>query len=156
MPTPRKSEAMHQLTGTVSQAIPETQSHVQQARPRIPKDLTPEAVEVFKRLCALLKKRRVLTAGDIELLRLYAILHVRHQKAMAKIQVEGEVCVYTRLNNHGEEVQCEKHNLWLKVAETAEKNLVALQDRLGLTPHNRDKVKPAAPPVQKKVEGLFL
>lgn len=150
MPTPRKADSEHWLTGTKSQAKILPDSQVVASRPRLPKDLNPAAVAVFKRLCALLKKRRVLTAGDSELLRLYAVNYDRHVRALAKIQEQGEICVYNRLNNHGEQVECEKQNLWLKPAETAEKNMVAILDRLGLTPHNRDKVKPAAPEPQRK------
>ncbi len=132
---------MHKLTGTRSQAGPEPEA-LPPGRPRYPKGLAPEARRVFKRLSDLLVARRHLTEGDVELLRLYALLYVRHAKALAKIEEEGEICVYTRLDSNGQAHDQEKENLWLKVATNAEKNMVAILDRLGLTPHNRAKVKP--------------
>jgi P27 family predicted phage terminase small subunit len=154
MPTPRKTDAMHQLTGTKSQALPEPEFQVPASRPRMPKDLPENAAGVFKRLCAVLRKRRALTSGDAEMLRLYALLYVRHAKALTKLEEEGEITEYTRLDSSGNAHTIEKPNLWLKVAETAEKNMVAILDRLGLTPHNRGKVKPTPPakPVNKPVD----
>jgi P27 family predicted phage terminase small subunit len=155
VPTPRKSEAMHDLTGTKSQAKPEPEYSLPPGRPRYPKKLSLEARRVFKRLCALLEKRRALTEGDGELLRLYSLLYDRHARALAKIEEQGAICTYTRLDSNGQPHEFEKHNLWLKVAETAEKNMVAILDRLGLTPHNRAKVKPTAKPESKKPENEF-
>jgi P27 family predicted phage terminase small subunit len=142
MPTPKKSDELHKLHGTKSQAAPEPEFKIPASRPRQPKDLTPAAADVFKRLCALLRKRRALTAGDVEVIRLYAILHDRHARALAKIQEEGEVCVYTRLDANGVAHEVEKENLWLRIATNAEKNLVSILDRLGLTPNARTRVKP--------------
>jgi phage terminase small subunit len=98
----------------------------------------------------LLESRRALTEGDGELLRLYAVIFDRHTRALAKINEQGEIKMYTRLDSNGQPHEVEKPNLWLKVAETAERNLVAILDRLGLTPHNRGKVKPTAQPKDEK------
>lgn len=144
---------MHRLTGTRSQAYAEQPDfEVPASRPRLPKDLTAAELAIFKRLCALLKSRRALTAGDSELIRLYAVTHERHAEAMVKIREQGQVCVYTRLDSSGVAHDVEKENLWLKIATNAEKNMVAILDRLGLTPHNRSKVKPAAPIPPKEEE----
>jgi phage terminase small subunit len=142
MPMPRKSEAMHRLTGTKSQAKAEPEFQVPASRPRAPKDLSPVVLGVFKHLCALLRKRRALTAGDAELIRLYAIKHERHTKARAKIEEEGEIRIYTRLDSNGQPHEVEKENLWLKVATGCEKDMVGILDRLGLSPMNRTKAKP--------------
>jgi P27 family predicted phage terminase small subunit len=140
MPTPRKPDELHKLTGTKSQATPEYA--VAPGRPKYPKGISAASRSVFKKLCGLLEKRHALTDGDEELLRLYCIMFDRHARTMAKLAEEGEVRVYTRLDNHGEAVQSERPNLHLKIAETTEKNMVAILDRLGLTPLNRAKVKP--------------
>lgn len=116
-----------------------------QGRPSVPKGLSKPARKVFKSLCKLLAARRVLTSGDAEILRLYATLFDRHARAVEKLAAEGEVVAYTRLNASGVEVQMEKQNLWLSIAKDSEKQMVGILDRLGLTPHNRDKVKAAAP-----------
>ena len=143
MPTPKKADDLHWLTGTKSQAKPDAEA-LPPGRPKYPKGISQEAKSAFKRLCAMLEKRRTLTDGDGELLRLYGVLYDRHIRALAKLQKEGEIRMYTRMDNHGEAHEVEKPNYWLKVAETAEKNLVAILDRLGLTPLNRGKVRPTA------------
>jgi P27 family predicted phage terminase small subunit len=150
MPTPKKSELLHQLSGTKSQAKPESEYTLSPGRPMFPKNISPEAKSVFKRLCALLESRRALTEGDGELLRLYAIIFSRHSRALAKVAEQGEIRTYTRLDSNGQPHEFEKQNLWLKICETSEKNLVGILDRLGLTPHNRAKVKPTAQPSPEK------
>lgn len=139
-------DELHKLKGTRPTRAAEPEFVVPPSRPRKPKDLTPEGLAVFTRLCSLLKKRRALTAADGELIRIYAVNHVRHAKAQAKIDEEGEVRIYTRLDSNGQAHDVEKENLWLKIAFAAEKNMVACLDRLGLSPLNRAKVKPTAKP----------
>jgi P27 family predicted phage terminase small subunit len=155
MPTPVKTDAMHKLTGTKSQAkATEPDYVVPPGRPRYPKNLSPEAKAVFKRLWSLLEKRRALTEADGELLRLYAILFDRHTRAMEKIAEQGEIRMYTRLDSNGVAHDVEKPNMWLKIAETCEKNMVACIDRLGFSPLNRAKVKPTAVPAEKQVDPM--
>jgi P27 family predicted phage terminase small subunit len=105
-------------------------------------------------LAGLLEKRRHLTEGDIELLRIYSLLYVRHAKALEKIEAQGEICVYVRLDSNGQPHDQEKPNLWLKVAETCEKNMVACLDRLGLTPANRAKIKPTGDDKNKPADPM--
>lgn len=160
MPTPKKTAPEHWLSGTKSQAEvpPNEELAFAAGRPKYPRGISGEARAAFKRLVRLLESRRVLTEADGELLRLYAITFDRHSRALEKLAEEGEVRIYTRLNNHGEEVEAEKPNLWLRVAETAEKNMVAILDRLGLTPLNRSKVKPTrdkAPQPEGGMEEIF-
>ena len=146
MPTPVKPSELHRLEGTKSQAKSDAGQEFEPGRPRYPKGIGGEARVAFKRVVRLLEQRRALTEADGELLRLYGITYDRHLRALAKIAEQGEVVEYTRLNNHGEEVKTEKPNLYLKIAETCEKNLVAILDRLGLTPLNRAKVRPTGKP----------
>ena len=140
MPTPRKPDDMHRLQGTKSQAG--TEHAVAPGRPKFPKNLPQDARLVFKRIVALLEKRRHISEGDVELIRLYSLLYVRHAKALEKLDAEGEVKVYVRLDSNGTAHDQEKPNLWLKIAQDAERNMVACLDRLGLTAMNRAKVKP--------------
>lgn len=140
MPTPRKTAAEHALQGTKSQAKDEGSALVP-GRPKFPKGLSRDARVVFKRIVGLLEKRRHITEGDIELIRIYSLVYLRHAKALAKLEAEGEVKIYVRLDSNGQPHDQEKLNLSLKIAETAEKTMVACLDRLGLTPHNRAKVK---------------
>lgn len=145
MSRPQKDSALHDLQGTTSRAGKDD-STAAPGRPKFPKGLPPAARAVFKRIVGLLEKRRHITEGDVELIRLYSLLYVRHAKALDKLEAEGEIRVYVRLDSNGQPHDQEKPNLWLKVVETSEKNMVAILDRLGLTPHNRAKVKPTGEP----------
>ena len=91
-----------------------------------------------------MEARQVITPGDAELLRIYAVAYTRHERALDKLAVEGEICVYVRLDSNGQAHDQEKPNLWLKVAQDAERTMVACLDWLGLTPLNRNKVRPTA------------
>lgn len=72
---------------------------------------------------------------------MFAIAFDRQQRALEKLAVEGEIRVYTRLDSNGQPHDQEKPNLWLKVAQDAEKTMLACMDRLGITPLNRSKVR---------------
>src|SRR5215472_8731452 len=111
MPTPRKTDEAHRLQGTKSQAEPDAPA-IAPGRPRFPKALSQDARTVFKRIVRLLEKRRHITEGDIELIRIYALLYVRHEKALAKLETEGEVKVYVRLDSNGQPHDQEKPKLW--------------------------------------------
>ncbi|HWY20027.1 MAG TPA: P27 family phage terminase small subunit [Candidatus Acidoferrum sp.] len=142
---PRKSLDQHKLQGTKPEYVEPT-AIVSGGRPRYPKNLTPEAKRVFKSISRLMESRRSLTEADGELIRLLALTHVRHSKAISKLEEEGEIKVYFRLDKHGEQVASERPNLWLDVAQACEKQMISIYDRLGLTPLNRAKVKPTEPP----------
>jgi len=141
MPAPRKAEVLHELHGTRIHDRAETTPGLNPGRPRYPKDATPEDKRIFKKLCKQLSARRALTEGDEFLLTLASSLWVRRGRAHAKLLEEGEVTFYTRLDPNGVAHKIEKPNLHLKVAENCEKQLVAILDRLGLTPLNATKVK---------------
>jgi len=153
MPTQVKPDELHWLQGTKPQAKAKAEYSVEPGRPKYPKGISAEARAVFKRLCTLLESRRALSEGDGELLRLYSILYDRHARALAKIAVEGEVRVYVRLDSNGNPHDQEKSNIWLKVAETAERNMVACLDRLGLSPLNRGKVAPTSRTTKTEAEA---
>jgi P27 family predicted phage terminase small subunit len=148
-PMPAKSAEQHQLEGTRSQARPKPESVVREGWPKRPRGLSKEAQKVFRQMCRLLAERRALTRGDGELLRLYATSWDRQRQADAAIQIEGIVVQYTRLDSNGQPHQVEKPNINLAIAERAEKSMVAILDRLGLTPYHREKVKPAAHEVKQ-------
>jgi P27 family predicted phage terminase small subunit len=149
---PRKSLAEHALTGTKPEYVTPDTVAVAPGRPRYPKGISAAARKEFKRLCNLLEQRRSLTPGDEELLRLFAVVFDRHQRALEKIAEEGEIKIYYRLDNQGKQVPSERPNLWLKVAQESERFMVSVLDRLGLTPMNRGKVKPCDVPKEAKPE----
>jgi P27 family predicted phage terminase small subunit len=156
VPRPEKDAALHRLQGTKSVAgKTDAEGSVEPGRPKFPKGLPPAARVVFKRIVGLLEKRRHITEGDVELIRLYSFLHVRHGKALAKLEAEGEIRTYVRLDSNGQPHDQEKPNLWLKVAQDAERGMVACLDRLGLTAMNRTKVKPTGKPDDAKPVDLM-
>jgi P27 family predicted phage terminase small subunit len=145
MPMPRKSLSEHDLTGTKPQyVLPDVA--VKTGRPIYPRNLSPEAKRFFKTICRQLERRGNLTEGDQELIRLAAILRDRHARAIEHINAEGEICSYTRLDKKGETFESVAPNVWLKIAQESEKQIVSILDRCGLTPLNRAKVAPAEPP----------
>lgn len=148
MPTPAKPLPLHKLQGTKSEATPSPE--IAPSRPRYPKGLTGDGRKIFKKLAGVLERRHALTEGEEELLRLYTTLFIRHAKALVKLEEEGEVVAYSRLNNRGEEVQTMKPNLWLAIAQDAEKGMTGILDRLGLSPLNRGKVKSLVQPKEVK------
>jgi len=143
MPRERRSIADHALTGTKPQYTSPS-AEIPAGRPKYPKGISGEAKSAFKRLVRLLEERPTrATSGDAEICRLYAFLYDRHQRALAKLAIEGEVIMVTRFNKNGDECQTQKPNDWLKIAETCEAKMLACLTALGLTPLARGKVQPA-------------
>jgi len=140
MPQPRKSLEDHKLQNTKPQYVEPT-SDVPAGRPKYPSGISPAAKSTFKRLVRLLESRRTCTAGDAEILRLYAIAFSRHVRALEHLEAEGEICAYTRLDSNGQPHQQFKENLWLKTATDAEKFMRACLADLGLNPLQRSKVR---------------
>jgi P27 family predicted phage terminase small subunit len=146
VPTPRKTLAEHALAGTKPHYEVEVRlSPIEGGRPRFPKGLSKEARHIFKTLCRLLQDRRQLTEADGETIRLYCLALERHQRATAALALEGEIKMYERLDSNGQVHQVEKANLWLKVAEQAEKFMLSTLTALGLTMTSRDRVKQVKP-----------
>jgi P27 family predicted phage terminase small subunit len=91
----------------------------------------------------LLQKRRVLTSGDVELLRLYCFLYERHCRNVALLREEGELCTYERLDSNGVMHPQVKVNLRLKICQDSERQMAGILNQLGLTPVSKDRAKPA-------------
>jgi P27 family predicted phage terminase small subunit len=150
MSRPRKSAADHELTGT-KQRLTLPDSDIPAGRPKVPKSLSVAAKKTFKRLAALLAQRRTLTAGDAELLALYAHTFDRHQRALEKLAVEGEIRIYEHVAK-GEIVSVEKENLWYPIARDAAKYMKSCLSDLGLNPVQRNKVKTIEKPKSEEEE----
>jgi P27 family predicted phage terminase small subunit len=144
MPRQRKDLAIHKLQNTTCVAAVE--SDVQVGRPKYPKNISAEAKATFKRLVKLLENRRACTAGDSEILRLYAVAFDRHSRALAHLADEGEIIIATRCDNNGNPHEVQKANGWLEVATTAEKFMRGCLSDLGLNPLQRSKVRPTKEP----------
>jgi P27 family predicted phage terminase small subunit len=142
MPTPRKTQAEHALHGTEAHDRTSDVSHVPAGRPKFPRDLDSSLRPIFKRLCKLLSDRRVLTAGDAELVRLYCFQFDRHSRNVALLRSEQEITTYTRLDNNGCAHQMVKPNYRLKVVTDAERMMAGILAQLGLTQTTKDRAKP--------------
>jgi len=149
MPMPAKSQELHALQGTKPQAkdLPEHGvSSIPAGKPPVPKSLSAAARDLYRKLCKQLADRRVLTRGDCELLRIYATAWDRQRQADQALQREGLVVSCTRLDSNGQPHEVQKQNINLAIAERAEKQMVGILDRLGLTPIHREKVRPTQRP----------
>ena len=141
-----KSEALHELQGTSAHrsSVP-TESHVAAALPRPPQFLSKDARKKFRQLVKQLAIRRAVTAGDADLITIYVSTWERWQAALKNIADEGLIVEYTRLDAGGNPVTVEKPNISLKIAEVAERSSLSYLARLGLTPRDRELVRPTAP-----------
>jgi P27 family predicted phage terminase small subunit len=137
---PRKSISQHKLENTRPQfVLPD--SDVPAGRPKLPKGLSGEAKKTFKRLAKMLAQRRTLTAGDQEILRLYATAFDRHARAVEHLADEGEIEICQRATKSGELYDVKEENPWLSIAQNSEKYMRGLLSDLGLNPIQRSRVK---------------
>jgi P27 family predicted phage terminase small subunit len=142
MGRPAKTPESHELAGTRDQSALPRESQIAASRPHCPKFLSPAARTRFRALARELEARRHLTRGDAELLALYASIWTRHRKSMADVESRGEVIISISLDKNGQQVEREKKNPWLVVAQEAERSMVAILDRLGFSPTFRDRIRP--------------
>ena len=143
MPQPRKAAALHELHSTTPHDRTADVSSVPAGRPKFPKDLDASLRPIFKRICRLLQGRRVLTEGDVELIRIYVFAYDRHTRNADSLRREGELCTYIRLDNNGIAHPQVKPNYRLKVVVDAEKEMASILNQLGLTPTAKDRAKQA-------------
>jgi P27 family predicted phage terminase small subunit len=154
MPANRKDQAVHNLHGTLPNGrAADVLANVPSGRPKIPRDIGPGLRKTFKHLCSLLQERRTLTRADAELIRLYCIIYERHERNVALLRDENELCEYTRLDSHGQPHQQVKVNLRLKVVSDAEKQMASLLNQLGLTPTAAGRAKPTSTGHEEIVKG---
>jgi P27 family predicted phage terminase small subunit len=149
MGKPRKPQALHDVEGTKPQFVYGSTDDTTPGRPKVPKGLSRGAKKSFKALSRQLESRRHLTAGDGELLRLAAVLIDRHQRAIEHLQSEGEIVRTLRVVG-GVEIPVEAESLWLKIAQSSEKQLTAILDRLGLSPRERGRIRPTTAPADEE------
>jgi len=130
----RISEAEHKIKGTRPTRAEDNGADIPAGRPKFPRTLTPDAKAVFKLLVRQLEARRACTAGDMQILHVFAEVHVRWVSARNKIAELGEVVVDTRLDSNGGAHEVVRKNPWLAVAETRQSKMHAILRDLGLTP----------------------
>jgi P27 family predicted phage terminase small subunit len=151
MPMPRKSEALHNLQGTTPEYGRETISHIPMSKPSMPEHIKADKASArdWREMVKVLKERGTLTRADGPLIELYCDHRQRRRVALEHLRTEGLVSDYARLDKNGEECITEKRNLWLPIAETCERNIVAVLDRLGIGPIQKDKPRRGVAPKPK-------
>jgi P27 family predicted phage terminase small subunit len=155
MSRPRKSEALHKLHGTKShQSTVKTHSDVEQARPKMPSHLSPEARRAWRQLIALLEERGTLSRADSMVLSIWAETQARWIQAKSELSAHGIVIETAVLDSNGQPVMSRKPNPALRTVEQCEKSLRALAREFGCTPQSRERVLPAKP-VEEKPKSIF-
>ncbi len=144
MGRPAKDAALHDLHGT-KQRSNLGESYVEGALPRPPKFLSKDAKKKFRALVKQLASRRAVTAGDADLIAIYCSTWERWQAACANVRVEGLIVTYTRLDAAGISHDVERPNISLKIIEVSERACLSYLGKLGLTPKDREHVRPTAP-----------
>jgi P27 family predicted phage terminase small subunit len=147
---PRKDPCLAALQGQSQIHSGLIESHIQGSLPRPPEHLTDEEKKAFKKYAKQLATRRAVTDGDATLIGILVVTRRRWLTALSKVEEQGMVTTYSRLDASGNSVDTEKPNLYLKIAETSEKNMLAILDRLGLSPRARELVRQTSPAIRKK------
>jgi P27 family predicted phage terminase small subunit len=141
---PAKSAELHRLQSTELRSNL-AESHVAGALPRPPKFLSKDAKKKFRALVKQLASRRAVTAGDSDLIAIYCGTWERLQQALTNIREQGLIVTYTRLDASGAPHDVERPNISLKIVEVSERACLSYLARLGLTPRDRELVRPTAP-----------
>lgn len=146
MGRPALSPEDHALRG--NEAHPTTVRNVSDIPAGRPKwgKITREERPCFKRICRLLAQRRHLTEGDREIIAVYAAAECRFYKFKEVLDREG----WTVSTDEGT-----KDHPLAKHFYAAERTMVGILDRLGLSPTAKDKPKPAKPAeAEKKLDPM--
>jgi P27 family predicted phage terminase small subunit len=150
-----KSEALHALQGTKPHpSTAKTHSDVEQARPKMPSHLSPEARRAWRGLVKLLEERGTLSRADSMALSIWSETQARWIAAKTELAKYGITIEVTVTDNNGVAHITRKPNPALRTRETCEKSLRALAREFGCTPQSRERVKPAKP-VEEKPENIF-
>lgn len=155
MARPAISFAEHELKGTTRRAADET---VPASRPKLPRGFSPEQRKLFRRLCVFLSRRRHLTEGDAEVLRIYCDLWEHQRQAQEEIKERGLFCDETRTDSNGAAYTVRRTNLAYDVHKATTSQMVGILARLGLDPKSRASVKQTATAVreEEKCKDLLL
>jgi P27 family predicted phage terminase small subunit len=111
-------------------------------RPRMPKHLSAEAVIVWRQTAKLMKERGTLSADTAPTLAVYCEITARWIVAKKDLLERGLQVKQTRYNKQGDPYEVEVENPSLAICQDAERQLLALQKALGITPDTRARVTP--------------
>lgn len=153
---PPKPDALHKLNGTHSIATGAAtanytgaESPIRCTKPRMSLHIKadPECAADWREMVRTLKERGTLTRADAPLIEMYCERRKQKREALKHLDDEGLVREYTRMDSNGVERATEKQNLWWKIAQDCDRQILAALDRLGVGPVMKDKPKPSAKPV---------
>jgi P27 family predicted phage terminase small subunit len=144
MPTRRKTDGEHKLSGTKSQARPDLESTFPAGRPRMPKHLCSVAADKWRELVRLLAKRGTLTQVDSSALEIFCETFARWRGLCDEIAKHGAMVDVTILDNCGEPHTKRIPNPAAKLVCQLENSMRAMLKEFSATPASREKSKPAA------------
>lgn len=144
MPTRRKTDGEHKLTGTRSQAKPDVESTFPAGRPRMPKHLCSVAADKWRELVRLLAKRGTLTQVDSSALEIFCETFARWRGLCDEIRERGAMVDVTVLDSSGVAHTKRVQNPAAKLAVQLENSMRAMLKEFSATPASREKAKPAA------------
>jgi len=147
-----KTQFEHDLHGTKSQARPPVGSAIRAGRPKFPSHLSRAARVEYKRVCAMLEARAALTPGDYAMLSVYATVYSRWIAAKRELDTDGLMILTTILDSHGVPYQKKIKHPMLRIVTDCERQILTLASKLGLSPIDRDRVKPARDAVTREVK----
>jgi len=128
-------------TAIADRARAEAEGTLTAGRPRMPKHLSAEAVDVWRRTCRVMAKRKTLTADSGATLEIYAEVSARWIRAKHEVESRGQVIDETRFSRGGAAYVVHVPNPSLKIQCECEKQLLTLARALGLSPDTREKVR---------------
>jgi len=108
--------------------------------PEMPSHLSEAERAVWHRVVALLSARGALTEGDVFVIEKYCALYVRWRSEQAALNAEGTMVeTLKRVGRNDYGVYVSVPNPRLKIVQATERQLLALDRELGLTPRHRGK-----------------
>jgi len=156
----RKSLQDHDLSGTEPQYVVADAPPFRGGKPKMPADLSPEAVTEWKRLVKELSKRGTLTRVDSSMLELYVRMWSRWKKVAALAEANPVDDVSWVDKNGTEHFKTIEHPA-SAMASRLENSLRNMLKELSATPASRERTRPLqqappknAPPHPNSSEGL--
>lgn len=145
MGNPRTNIADLRLQGSpnIGRALkrpPLKEARFEAGTPEMPSHLTAAERTVWARVVALLEARGTLTQADGFVIEKYCALYVRWRAEQTALNSEGTMIEkLTRVGRNDYGVYVSAPNPRLKIVQATEKQLLALDRELGLTPRHRGK-----------------
>jgi P27 family predicted phage terminase small subunit len=142
---PRKPVGIHKLQGTRPHYKETPVVGIVSGRPKMPKDLTPEAEAEWKRLVKELSKRGTMTRVDSSVLEIYVRMWSRWRKVEALAEA-NPTTVVTWTDKNGEPHEKVIEHPASAMATRLENSLRNMLKELSATPASRDRTKAPPPP----------